>query len=280
MRRLFFVWGTAGIIGLAAILVLNVPILNSAVKNAAYWALNPIQKNFWVAGAGVHNFFSPLMQANLLAAENEQLRGRVNDLLAQTAAIGDLKKENESLRQGLNLEMEKDFDLKLADIVGKNTARDILIVDKGAKDTVRTGMPVITGQKTLVGRVSKVYDNFSEVTLATNKDFSFDVKIGDDAADGLVKGQGSYRATIDLVPKDKKIEAGQSIITSALGGIFPQGLLVGTISEVYKNDVETFQSAQIELAFNVAGARQVFIAIGKYPLGTETCTMQIMQNER
>jgi len=265
------IWRLAAvlIVAAAATFILNLPTFNAAIKNAAFALLNPVQKIFWAAGADLHNFADPLLKANSLASENERLHQQVDDLLVKTEAIGELKKENDSLRQGLNLELDKDFDLKLADIVGKNTANDIIAINIGSKDMVRAGMPVITGQKALVGKVTKVYDNFSEVTLVTNKDFSFDVKVGDTDIDGLIKGRGGYCAAIDLIPKDKNLENGQAVFTGALGGIFPQGLLVGTISEVRKNDVQTFQSAQIAPAFDAAAARQVFVAVGKYPLGME-----------
>jgi rod shape-determining protein MreC len=266
----------AAAVAAAAIIILNIPVVNSAVKNAAYSALNPLQKNMWRAGAGVNVFFEPLFKSAALASENERLRREINGLLSQSAVVENLKKENDFLRQGLDLELGKDFELKLADIVGKNAARDILIIDKGAKDGMAAGMPVITGERALAGKVSKVYDDFSEVTLATSKDFSFDVKIGESGIDGLVKGRGGYCAAIDLVPKDRELESGQTIFTGGLGGIFPEGLLVGKIEEVRRNDVEMFQSAQIAPAFDAARSRQVFVAIGKYPLGLEKC---IAKNE-
>jgi rod shape-determining protein MreC len=266
--------------GVALILILNIPVLNSAFKNTVYFALAPMQKNLWQAGAGVYDFFEPLLKINSLADENKRLRERVNDLMGRNAVIEDLKKENEFLRQGLNLELDKDFDLKIVQIVGKDGANDILIIDKGGKDMIEAGMPVITEGKALVGKVSKTYDNFSEITLVTQNDFSFDVKIGDDAIDGLVRGRGGYCAGIDLVPKDKDLKVGQKIITSMLGGIFPAGLLVGTIKEVYKNDVETFQSAKIETSFDIGAAQQVFVAVGKYPFELEASAVSIIPNRQ
>jgi rod shape-determining protein MreC len=120
-------------------------------------------------------------------------------------------------------------------------------------------MPVITQQKALVGKISKVYADFSIVTLATNPDMSFDVKVGSDI-DGLARGAGGSESFIDLVPKDKELKAGDPVYTNTLGGVFPGGLLVGTIKNVRYNDVETFRSASLAPAFDAGQARQVFIA--------------------
>lgn len=262
------------IAGMALIAILNLRPVNYAAKNAAYLALGPIQRGIWTAGANISGLFGSVSNINSEASENRRLRTQVTDLLSKTAQIGELKKENDILRQGLNLELDKDFDLKLANIVGKNVSDDTLIIDKGSKDMVDSGMTVITGQKAIVGRISKVYDNFSEVTLVTSKGFSFDVKIGD-SIDGLAKGQGNFCAGLDLVSRDKELKPDDPVYTSALGGIFPSGLLVGTIKNVDKNDVETFQSAALTLAFDARGSDQVFVASDKYPLGLQNDSHKI-----
>ncbi len=251
------------VVAAVLILALNVPTLNSIFKNAVFSALAGAQKNLWAAGADARGFFAPLRNAGSLADENERLRATAAGFLVQKTQIEALKKENDFLRQGLNLEMGKDFDLKLANIAGKSAGRDVLIVDKGARDMVQAGMLVVDSQKALAGKVIKTYDNFSEVRLITDKDFSFDVAAGDNAIDGLFKGRGDYQADIDLVSKDKDLAVGQLVVTSGLGGIFPSGLLAGTIVEVRKNDVETFQSARVAPVFDATAARQVFVAIDK-----------------
>jgi len=253
------------IIGAVAILAINVPIVNLAVKNAAYSVLQPLQSHVWIFGANVYGFFEPLIKAGSLADENEHLRDEIENLLVKDTQTQDLKKENEILRQGLNLELQKEFDLKLGTIIAKDIARDVLMIDKGSKDMIEVGMPVITSQKAIVGKISKVYDSFSEITLVSEKNFSFDVKVGEENIDGLIKGQGGLNAYLDLVPKDKNIKINDPIFTSAMGGIFPAGLLVGQIKEVNKNDVKIFQSALVSLAFDINGSQKVFIASVKTP---------------
>lgn len=254
-------------VGIAAALALNIPAVNGAVKNAVYSVLGPVQYRVWAAGANTRSFFDNLERMNNAAAENEKLKQQINDLMARVSEMDSIKRENDFLRQGLNLELDKDFDLKLANIVAKDVARDVIIIDKGSDDLVQEGMPVITSQRAIVGRVSKTYGKYSEVTLATAKDFSFDVKIGDEGIDGLVKGSGSSGALVNLVPKDKDLKEGATVSTSQMGGIFPGGLLVGTVSGVINSDVDTFQSAGLAPAFDVNKSRQVFVANGKLPLG-------------
>ncbi|MFA6376513.1 MAG: rod shape-determining protein MreC [Candidatus Paceibacterota bacterium] len=272
MKITFLNWlkiAIAGAAGAGLIAVLNLPEVNSAVKNASYLALEPVQHGIWNAGASIHGFLEPFAKINSAASENEQLRTQVNGLLAENAQINDLKKENDFLRQGLNLELDKEFDLKLANIVAKDIARDTLVINKGRRDMIDLGMPVITAQKSLVGKVTDVYEDYSEVTLITSKDFTFDVRIGN-GIDGLAKGQGEYLAELGLIPKDKEFKSGDPVYTSAMGGIFPAGLLVGSVDKISRNDVESFQSATLVLSFDARGSRQIFVASGKAPLGLES----------
>ncbi len=254
----------AGVAG--AILALNIPAVNAQFKNAAYAALAEIQKNVWAAGTAAGENLPVFGGEKNLAEENRRLRAQASGFWAQQAQIEALKKENEFLRQGLNLELEKEFDLKLANIAGKIPARDILIVDKGARDMIAPGMMAIDSQKAIAGKVIKVYDDFSEIQLITDKGFSFDVSIGENAVAGLFRGLGGLNADIGLVPKDAALAPGQRIYTSGLGGIFPAGLLAGEVKEIRQNDVETFQSAAVAPAFDTASARQIFVAVGKHPM--------------
>ncbi len=263
--------GAAAALGVlaASIAAFNVPFLNAGLKNGVYLVLGPMQQSVWFAGAQVSGFFGSVAGINSSAQENVRLRSQVEELLAKNAQISDLEKENDYLRQGLNLELGKDFDLKMADIVAKSVSEDTIIIDKGSKDMVQPGMPVITSERAVVGKISKVYDDFSEVELVTGKKLSFDVKIGDTLIDGLAKGQGDMRTIIDLVPKDKELKSGDAVVTSRMGGIFPAGLLIGTINNIKKNDVETFQSADVSLAFDINCASRVFIANAKYPVSLD-----------
>ncbi len=184
--------------------------------------------------------------------ENQALRGRI-------AVLAELKKENEDLRSALNIGLEKDFELELAQITGKDVSQDSILVDKGSKDGILKGFPVITSQKILLGRIGEVYENFSEVILISNKDSSFDAKIQDKDASGIVKGEGNLRLYLDLIPKNKEISKGEFVVTTALGGIFPKGILVGEITEVEKTDIQPFQKAGIKPSFRIDGLDRVFI---------------------
>jgi len=242
--------------------VLNLTAFTKEVKNFFYLISSPIQKTLWRAGDRVSDFFEAIFEIKNLKKENEELKLKIQALLSENVAIIELKKENEILREALEIGLEKEFKLVFAKIIGKDISQDTILIDKGSEDGISKNSPVITQQKTLVGKISEVYENFSKVMLVSNKNSSFDAKISDSEIYGVVKGKGNFKLFLDLIPKEKEIKEGDFIVTTSLGGVFPEGLLVGEITEVKKLDVEPFQQAEIKPAFDIKEIENLFIITG------------------
>ncbi|MBI1971527.1 MAG: rod shape-determining protein MreC [Candidatus Wildermuthbacteria bacterium] len=192
---------------------------------------------------------------------NEQLLQENLMLRQQVAELQGIQKENEEFRNAFQLEKNKEFQTTASEILGSNVSKDFILISKGETSGVKEGMAVITGAKVLVGRIVEVFDNTSTVVLAGNKDFSFDAQVAGKEIYGLAKGQGSGRLLFDLVPKEKDLVRGDLILTSRFGEIFPGNLLVGTVKEIEKKDVEHFQNAVVDPLFHVESSRILFIIL-------------------
>jgi len=238
---------------------LNLGSVSPRVKNFFYLASEPVQKWFWEKGARLSNFFETISEIKSLKKESDNLKLKIKTLESENLVLIELKKENEILRKALEIGLKKDFKLVFAQVIGKDVSQDSILIDQGSKDGVRVGLPVITQQKTLVGKISQVYENFSKVQLLSNNESSFDAKISDTEIYGIVKGKGNFKFYFDLIPKDREIKEGDFLVTSALGGVFPPGLLIGEIKEVKKSDVELFQKAEIKPAFDITELKFLFV---------------------
>jgi rod shape-determining protein MreC len=248
---------------LAAAVLVALNFFQNPVRNFFYLISAPIQKTFWRAGDWVSDFFEAVSEMKNLKKENEELELKIQSLLAENVQFSELKKENEDLRTALNLGLEKEFSLIFGEVIAKDISQDSLVIDKGSDDGISKGQPVITPEKNLVGRIGEVYKNFSKVMLISHKDSSFDGEIVGSKILGLVKGNGNFKVFFDLVPKDKDVKRGGLIITVALGGIFPEGLVVGEVKDVKKSDVEPFQQIEISPSYDVKELEQLFIISGK-----------------
>ena len=231
------------------------------LKNFFYSISSPVQITLWQAGIKVSDFFQTISQISNLKKANEELKLKNQELLSKIADLENLKKENEKLRTALGLGLEKEFNLVLARVVSKDISQDGIEINKGAKDGLSKDLPVITAQKILVGKISEVYDNFSKVALISDKNSSFSAKISGKETTGIVKGQGGSDILLDLVPKEDEILPGDLVVTSILGKVFPEGLLVGEIKEVKKNDIDPFQQAVISPFLDINELDQLFIIV-------------------
>ncbi len=254
-------------IGIGICIIFSLNFFQKEVKNFFYLTSAPIQNAFWEAGDATSDFFETLFGSGNLKGENEELRQENRESLHALARLRDLEKENEELRKALQLELEKEFKLILADISCKDPLREAVFINKGSEDGVSIESPVITSQKTLVGRIEEVYNDFSRVSLISDESNSFSVKVLDinslsDSAEksqGIARGQGAGKIILDLIPQKVEIEKGSPVVTTGFGGIFPGGLLVGKVKTVPKATTAPFKKAEIEPAFDLGKADKVFI---------------------
>ncbi len=246
---------------LAILIIASSNFIQTQIRSFFYFISTPIQKPLWQAGDSASGFLWSFFNTKNLEREKENLERENQNLIFQISALQEIKKENETLRQALGIGLQENYDLELTQIINKDASGGFILIDKGLRNGVEKDMPIITAQNVLIGKTSKVYDNFSEVLLVSNPKSVFDAKISSEEKDisGIIRGQGSSKALYDLIPRDAEIAVGETIITSGLGGFFPKGLLMGKIKEVKKSDTDPFQQANVELFFDMSSAENIFV---------------------
>jgi len=247
---------------IAFFVVLNLTAISKGIKNFFYLISSPIQKTLWRLSNNLSDFLEAISNINKLKKETEETRLQNQELLKELVTLKEIREENKILREALDLGLEKEFKLQIAQVISKDISEDSLIIDKGSKEGIEEGLPVISQQKVLWGRISEVYPNFSRVMLISNKESSFDAKIvNEEEIQGVVKGKGNLKIIFDLIPQEKKIGEGNLLITTSLGGIYPEGLLIGLVKTIKKSDIEPWQQAEIQPFFDLSEAEILFIII-------------------
>jgi len=244
------------------IFVLN--LFSSPIRNIFYSLTLPIQKVFNDSGKNTASLFSSILNIKNIQEQNEYLNNENQRLLAKMSMMQEYQEENQAVKDILLCSQEEDFKFILTDIIGFDSNYDIITISKGKNDGILENMPVISSQKVLFGRVLKVYNNFSQVMLISNKNSSVDVKIGnmldENKADtGVLKGLGNLNSYIDLIPNDLEVLPEQTVFTSALEGIFPKGLIIGKINSAEKNDLKPFQKASVDLFLDPKKSDKLFV---------------------
>ena len=194
-----------------------------------------------------------------LQKENEELKLKILSFLSDKAELEMLRAENIALRESMEIEIKKEFSLKWAQVIGKDILEDYIVIDKGADHGVFKDQIVITSQKALVGRVVDIYNKRSIIQLLSHPESSIDVKIVDRDISGVLKGKGDFDLVLDFLPKDKEIFVDDIVVTTALSGIYPKDLLIGTIKSIEALNLEFFQKAELELAYQIGITNNIFL---------------------
>jgi len=236
-----------------------------AGNNIINTILSPFQKFFSGIGNGVEDFFSYNKDMQTYKEENLALKEKVDELERNVRELTSLETENERLRSILDL---KSTDLEDRMVVCEVSAKDpgnwfyVFTIDKGTDHGIKKDDAVMTNQG-LVGRVTEVGTNWAKVTSIIDADSSVGAVISRTQEIALVDGdmtlaeQGKCR--LDYIKTDVSIVAGDTIETSGLGGIYPRGILIGTVSEI-KNDSSGYtRYAIVDTAVDFEKIREVIV---------------------
>ena len=202
---------------------------------------------------------------SVLLSQIEQLRAENQQLKLQMAQWESLGKENARFRQYYAWEKQAPYKGKLARVIGRDPANwwRTLRIDKGLRDGVTTNCAVFSTEG-LVGRVSEAGFAQSQVVLLGDPNCRVSVVVDETRDHGIIAPATSSPldpALVDLsyLPRQSQLRAGQRIITSGEGGIFPPGILVGYLVDFRSIGYGLYQEARVKLAVRMNALEEVFV---------------------
>ncbi|HLN19135.1 MAG TPA: rod shape-determining protein MreC, partial [Patescibacteria group bacterium] len=240
---------------------LNPKGIFSPVKSI-FWSISyPFQKTFYILSKKVQGTFDFLDSISDLKKENENLFRENNQLLAELAGLKDTKRINEDLENQLKLAPKGKFDLEAARVIGQDPQKlgSWIMIDKGSLQGVATEMPVIVSDGILIGKISEVYPNSSQVELLTSADSSINALDLETNAKGLIKGEYSLGIVLDMVEQSEILNVGDTVITSGLGSNIGRGLYIGTIVQIKTTEDRLFQEAIVSPRIKYSKLETVFV---------------------
>ena len=131
-------------------------------------------------------------------------------------------------------------------------------MNQGENDGVAKDMAVATSEG-VVGRVIEVSRNTAKVLLITDANSAVDVIVQRSRAQGILEGKIEETCILKYVQKSEEVQVGDRVITSGLGGIFPKGLVVGTVTKVDRKRPGIFQYIEVTPAVDLSKLEEVLI---------------------
>ncbi|MDK2902345.1 MAG: rod shape-determining protein MreC [Clostridiales bacterium] len=205
--------------------------------------LLPVQKGVYAFVNGIRSFMDNVVLSRQQGKDISQLQQQIDELQQENRRLRELEEENQRLKNMLDFkEANPQLVTSGARVIAKNAGNwfETFVIDKGASDGVAVDMAVITAQG-LAGRVMEVSDHWAKVMAIIDERSSVSI-IADKTRDNgvargmLVAGSGADADLLKILylPLDSKINKGDEVITSGLGGVFPKGIPVGVVQEVKK----------------------------------------------
>jgi len=173
-----------------------------------------------------------------------------NALLARDAVeFARLEDENAELKKSLAYKETGRRDSQTARVIARSLPENEsrVILDKGSRDGVTVGSTVVVGQGIVFGVIFSVSETTSVVTLLSSTESRIPAQIlGKKKTIGLLEGREGAVLSMQFVPRDAGIARGDVVVTSGLEGKIPEGLLLGTVTEVIDMQSAPFEEALVE----------------------------------
>lgn len=231
----------------------------------------PLQSWLSGSGLGMGGFFDALREAGSLHDENVRLKNEVDAQEALKSRIIELERENREMRTLLGFVNERPDDRFLpARVIAWDPVSLVraITLNRGRQDGVQPGMVVLTPLG-LVGRVQRVTNSTAVVLLITDPSSSVSALVQGSRAKGIVDGQRANVLVMRHIEQDKELKAGDIVVTSALGGSFPDGIPIGQIVNFDRKDTGTFQMARLLPQVDFSRLEEVLVLTSFLPMSPE-----------
>ncbi len=194
--------------------------------------------------------------------ENQKLRKRLAQVRIEADATRAERLENARLRKLLALSQQNPAELAAARVVARSLDRlgGSLTIDKGTREGVFPNLAVITPEG-LVGRVERAAPHEARVLSLLHRDCAVAVRVGRTRVDGVLQWEFGDRPMLNLlyVSSQEDVKSGDWVVTSGLGGIFPEGVRVGKVTRVGLAENGLMKDVQVEPAVDFRSVAEVLV---------------------
>jgi rod shape-determining protein MreC len=257
----------------------------TTVRTFVQTALVPLQGTITETAQDVAARTAQTESVQAILSRNAELETLNNKLMVENVRLREVERENELLRQLLNYTRSNpQFSYQTTTVRSRSIGVDptnllyFVYVDVGARDGIAENMPVIT-ERGLVGRVTAVGPNSAQVLMLIDPASAVNALIQNSRVTGLVRGNIDGTLTMERIPQNEKVNPGDIVLTSGLGGNFPDKLVIGQVTEVLQRDQDMFQTARIRPTVDFGKLETMLIVTSFKPVDFEAEILESQETE-
>jgi rod shape-determining protein MreC len=197
---------------------------------------------------------------------NEALRNEISILEEANLQYREALVSSGNLQRIVEMRSGFEVPMQPGQVVGQDLSilfRSVLL-NRGQTSGIMSGMPVVTGNG-VVGLVTATSPHAAKVMLLQDRQSAIDGIIERSRARGIVRGHGDEPLVFELIARGDDVRAGDIVISSGLGGVYPRGLRVGEIVEVSDPEDGLVQTARLAPSVDFGRLEQVFVLLRRAP---------------
>jgi rod shape-determining protein MreC len=251
-----------------ALFVLNQSGRLDTAKSLLLVPLTALQRGIAGATRGLVSAFQSNPDAEALRQRNAELEAQIAQLQNQVVSLQENEAELRLISALLDYARTQPENRYLgATVIGRDTSPFLsyAIIDQGSDKGVARGMPVVTDQG-LVGTVVETTCCSSKIRLITDPESAVNARLQVSREDGSVVGRFGGGLELQFLSQQAEVRPGDLVLTSGLGAAFPQGLVLGSVSAVQRQDYEVLQKASLTPAVDFNRLEIVLVITNFKPL--------------
>lgn len=219
-------------------------ILNNRYQGASFFnSANSFVASVNGFSQNTREYFSLRETNSMLAEENTALRKKLEQLNQFALKIDTVA--------GADSAVIKRFDFISAKVVNNSINRltNFITLNRGSADGVKPGMAVISSTG-VVGKVKITSEHFSVVTSVLNVDIMVSALMKRTGYFGTIQwdGHDPDQVKLKFIPLHVKPQVGDTVVTSGYSGVFPEGIMVGTITRINPGKETSFHDLDVKLS--------------------------------
>ncbi|ANE48919.1 hypothetical protein SY83_13840 [Paenibacillus swuensis] len=234
------------------------------------------QSLFYKPASSIAGFFGEIRNLRVIYEENKVLKATTAQYARDRVRLNYLEDENKSLKSNLNFtERQKNannYTFRYAEATAQSPDpfNNSITINLGEKDGIVANMAVMT-EKGLVGRIISTSAFYSNVQLISdlNAKETATKAIAATTMDngkltnsfGMIESYDAKTGMLQMtkIPPANKLKKGDMVITSGIGGVYPRGIIIGTVDRVGVGEFGITHVAQVKPAANLKQLKDVFI---------------------
>ena len=224
--------------------------------------LSPFQNFFTQTIQSVSNSINHYFFLVDVARQNDQLKLEVQRLISEKNQLIERLASQKRLAKLMAHEDDWEKRAVVASVIGRDATQwsKVVVINKGTQNGIKDHLAVITDAG-VIGQVIHAGINTSKVLLIVDGRSAVDALFQGSRASGVVVGVGEDECLMKFVPNTADVEVGDPVLSSGLGGIFPKGLIIGKVSQVFRKKQGLFQEIILIPSSDLSRLEEVLVLL-------------------